>query len=94
LNDPVSTKEIDRNNAIYVKQNNRNPYIDHPEYVECIWGTANCVGTGIAAIAEAHGFKLVPNPAKALVNVACNDCQISVLDITGKTIVKGMKKNK
>ena len=41
--DPVSQKEIDRNNAAYTYQGNRNPYIDHPEYVERIWG-ANCVG--------------------------------------------------
>ena len=35
--DPVSAREIARNNAIYVQQNNRNPYIDHPEYVQAIW---------------------------------------------------------
>ena len=37
-NDPVRQKEIDRNNAVYAKQNNRNPFIDHPEYVAKIWG--------------------------------------------------------
>ncbi|CAM3713968.1 endonuclease [Flavobacterium gelidilacus] len=36
--DPVSAREIARNNAIYTRQNNRNPYIDHPEYVGQIWG--------------------------------------------------------
>jgi endonuclease I len=36
--DPVSAREIARNNAIYTRQNNRNPYIDHPEYVQAIWG--------------------------------------------------------
>ena len=35
--DPVSTKEINRNNAVYAIQNNRNPYIDHPEYVAAVW---------------------------------------------------------
>ena len=35
--DPVSPREIARNNAIYATQNNRNPYIDHPEYVQRIW---------------------------------------------------------
>jgi endonuclease I/chitodextrinase len=35
--DPVSPREIARNNAIYARQNNRNPYIDHPEYVTAIW---------------------------------------------------------
>jgi len=36
--DPVSQKEIDRNEAIYKHQHNRNPYIDHPELVEYVWG--------------------------------------------------------
>ena len=36
--DPVSQKERDRNNAIYAVQQNRNPFIDHPEWVEKIWG--------------------------------------------------------
>jgi endonuclease I len=36
--DPVSAREIARNNAIYVRQGNRNPFIDHPEYVAAIWG--------------------------------------------------------
>ncbi|MDR2927703.1 MAG: endonuclease [Cytophagaceae bacterium] len=40
LQDPVSFKEIDRNNAVYEYQQNRNPFIDHPEFVECIW--ADC----------------------------------------------------
>lgn len=36
--DPVSQKEIDRNNEIYNSyQHNRNPFIDHPEYAEQIW---------------------------------------------------------
>ena len=37
--DPVSAREIARNNAIYARQNNRNPYIDHPEYVASVWTT-------------------------------------------------------
>ena len=36
--DPVSTKEVDRNNAIFAIQQNRNPFIDHPEWVAYIWG--------------------------------------------------------
>ncbi len=36
--DPVSQKEIDRNNAVYAIQGNRNPYIDHPEYVSQLYG--------------------------------------------------------
>ena len=36
--DPVSQKEIDRNEAIYAKQKNRNPFIDLPGLEEYLWG--------------------------------------------------------
>ena len=36
--DPVSQKEIDRNNAVYGIQNNRNPYIDFPGLEVYVWG--------------------------------------------------------
>lgn len=36
--DPVSQKEIDRNNAAYGIQNNRNPYIDFPGLEQYVWG--------------------------------------------------------
>lgn len=53
--DPVSTKEIDRNNDVYMIQGNRNPYIDHPEYVALVW---QCTGvlpvTIIDFTAEKH----------------------------------------
>ncbi len=36
--DPVSQREIDRNNAVYNLQKNRNPFIDNPSWVNAIWG--------------------------------------------------------
>ena len=36
--DPVSQKEIDRNEAAYSHQGNRNPYVDYPNFVSEIWG--------------------------------------------------------
>ena len=42
--DPVSQKETDRNNAIFLIQNNRNPFIDHPEYQGLIWGNSAGIG--------------------------------------------------
>jgi hypothetical protein len=38
INDPVDDFETNRNEVIYQWQNNRNPFIDHPEYVNLIWG--------------------------------------------------------
>lgn len=37
-NDPVSSKEINRNNAVDNIQKNRNPFIDFPVLAEYIWG--------------------------------------------------------
>lgn len=37
--DPVNQREITRNNEAYIFQGNRNPFIDHPEYVNNIWGS-------------------------------------------------------
>ncbi len=56
--DPVSQKEIARNEAIYSSeyQGNRNPYIDYPELVEYVWG--NKVGT-----AWTPGGSSTTNPA-------------------------------
>lgn len=36
--DPVSVKEINRNNEVYKIQGNRNPYIDFPLMAEYVWG--------------------------------------------------------
>ena len=53
--DPVSQKEIDRNEEVYDIQGNRNPYIDHPEWGCLVFGF-DCPGyvedpTGFAATA-------------------------------------------
>ncbi len=37
-NDPVSEKEQNRNQQVFEFQGNRNPFIDHPEFIEQIWG--------------------------------------------------------
>ena len=69
LADPVSQKEIDRNNAIYYNSNgqgNRNPFIDHPEWVQMIWG-ANLSSENYNYLATAS---IYPNPT--------NDHQITI----------------
>ena len=44
--DPVDEYEIHRNNLLYTNYtNNRNPFIDFPEWVDFIWGTATYNGT-------------------------------------------------
>ncbi len=63
--DPPSQKEIDRNNAAYAYQGNRNPFVDHPEYINYIWAT-NCATlpvelTSISARYGSDRVKLIWN---------------------------------
>ena len=57
--DPVSEKELIRNEVIYgnttynkssKKQGNRNPFIDYPELVEYIWGDLQSVSVSITSL--------------------------------------------
>jgi endonuclease I len=64
--DPVSQKEIDRNNVVYTSfQHNRNPYIDHPEYANSVWGS----NTGIADEKSQIALQVYPNPASSSVSI-------------------------
>ena len=57
--DPVSTKEIVRNNASYIHQSNRNPYIDHPEWVATVWG----LPLGVENFNILANVNIYPNPS-------------------------------
>jgi endonuclease I len=62
--DPVDNWERIRNDKIYGYQGNRNPFIDHPEYVDLIWGAAGVKGepsnhpTGFSATATGTNISL------------------------------------
>jgi hypothetical protein len=58
--DPVSEKEINRNNAVYAIQHNRNPYIDHPEWVECVW-KGICVNQATVIISNTKYLPAFPD---------------------------------
>ncbi len=61
--DPVSQKEIDRNNAVEDWQHNRNPFIDYPELAEHIWGTLQDVpfsADGTVTPPEPDNFQALP----------------------------------
>ena len=87
--DPVSQKEIDRNNAIYNDyQHNRNPFVDHPEYARMIWDpTWNVVEEMQEVIC------LFPNPVDPgqtlHVSGNCNAFDaIAICDLCGRTLIK------
>ena len=57
-NDPVSIKEINRNDAVYATQNNRNPYIDFPLLAEYLWGDS--IGRVFDAHIEERPYLVAP----------------------------------
>ncbi len=56
LDDPVDAFERNRNDVVGGYQGNRNPFVDHPEWVDCLFGTACEPGgtAGAAWINEIH----------------------------------------
>lgn len=88
--DPVSQKEIDRNNAIYALQQNRNPFIDDANFAVRIWDPTASVYTQQLA---AH-LRVFPNPAQknGVVSVEWTSQttidQLRVVDISGRILVE------
>jgi len=82
-NDPVSDKEINRNNAVYGFQNNRNPFIDHPELAEYIWGKyigQNWV-EGATLPEDDITFVIQPNPVNHELTVKLNNPEQAIFYI-------------
>ncbi len=66
--DPVDDWEIGRNDIVYYSyQNNRNPYVDHPEYVNSIWGSTNPEPSNHVASFSAAG------PTSSSITLTWND---------------------
>ena len=58
-NDPVSEKEVNRNEAVCNLQSNRNPFIDYPGLEEYIWGDKTNVSFSYDHYGEATGIYVV-----------------------------------
>lgn len=48
LADPVDARERQRNDRIYERQGNRNPFIDHPEFAQYLWTPVPLEATNIS----------------------------------------------
>ena len=90
--DPVSTKETNRNNAVYGIQKNRNPFIDHPELAEYIWGNKKGTPWSLTAgIDELKvEFALSPIPAKDFLNISTDEPNITctVFNLNGQLLLQ------
>lgn len=58
--DPVSQKEIDRNDAVDALQGNRNPFVDYPGLEEYIWGSLKTTNVNLADLASGSASVIRP----------------------------------
>ena len=92
VGDPVSWKERVRNAAIYEYQHNRNPFVDHPEFVGYIYDSTNVTAVGGGAPGQ-PGLRLanMPNPFTAGTTIAFDlarrgPVSVRIFDVTGRQV--------
>ncbi|MBK7763447.1 MAG: endonuclease [Bacteroidetes bacterium] len=89
-NDPVSQKELNRNEAVYLIQNNRNPFIDYPIFADCIWGTGDCTSLHVSDKLLASMLTVYPNPCSNTLHIQVPEQihihEIQISNLTGQII--------
>ncbi|MBP5642530.1 MAG: endonuclease [Paludibacteraceae bacterium] len=58
--DPVSQKEINRNDSVYQFQFNRNPFVDYPYLAEYIWGEKTNTNLNMLDVISCYDFDFIP----------------------------------
>lgn len=84
--DPPDAFEINRNNVIYSYQDNRNPFVDHPEYLILIYDPTNAVND-----IYYNSLSVYPNPARDQLFVRApyatfSACSVIINDVCGREV--------
>lgn len=85
--DPVDDFEMNRNEVVYGYQQNRNPFIDHPEFAEDIWGNPTLVNSTFDLT-----ISCFPNPFsnQVIVEHASGiSLRFSIINVNGAVIKSG-----
>lgn len=95
--DPVSDKEKNRNEAVYGIQHNRNPFIDHPELADYIWGTKKGTPWSLTAGIDQPkiSFTISPNPVRDMLYIETQEPNLSytIYNLSGETLQKNLLNN-
>ena len=91
LSDPVDDFEINRNQIIFGFQENRNPFIDHPNLVNYLWGdNVGLVWNENLTVPETEIVKttIYPNPSSGIINFSFDmqDEIIEIFNLNGQNI--------
>ena len=95
--DPVSVKEIDRNEAAYLIQGNRNPFIDRPDFVLMIYRPELSPVPEFDFASPVVLHQNVPNPFNPATTISyeletAGSVDLQVFDLAGrlvKTLFRG-----
>ena len=85
--DPPDDFERNRNDVVYSYQDNRNPFIDHPEYAEEIWGNPSNI-----SVSDHLFISCYPNPVNNQLFVEysySSALTYSLLSFDGKQVLEG-----
>lgn len=91
LDDPVDDFEINRNEVIFGFQQNRNPFIDHPNLVNFLWGE-NVGQNWNESLSYNNSFDndltIFPNPTNGILNFTeeLQNEKIEIFSLTGQKI--------
>ena len=80
--DPVSQKEIDRNNAIHDVQGNRNPFIDRPSWISYIWES-----TASVSDIESSQLRIYSvNGILQINNISSKEVSLNIVNMLGANV--------
>ena len=92
-NDPPDDFEMNRNNVIYNWQFNRNPFIDHPDLVEYIWGNkvgdiwSQPLGDNDLNILDIQVYP-IPASNKVYIKGILNATELQLFSAEGRQVLK------
>lgn len=92
--DPVDEFERNRNEVVFSFQGNRNPFVDHPEFVNAIYNPEeDTTTTNIIDITIAENIHLYPNPVNQMLNIeAPENYSVEIYSTIGELVLKTIEK--
>lgn len=82
--DPPDAREILRNDIVFSYQGNRNPFIDHPEWVDGIWNSGGSGGSCVAS--SMHIDSIIPSSTDVGKGQKLGAADVSIIDDCGLAV--------
>lgn len=98
VSDSSDDFEMNHNNVVYTWQQNRNPFVDHPDLADHIWGTKTLIPWSTTLSRPDFNelqVSMYPNPTKDFITISglTNEAKIEISSMTGLSIYQGNYKN-